>query len=145
MWVPYRFTRQFGLVFLLMFAGLLRAQKPLPVIFDSEMGDDIGDEFTLALALQSPEVNVRAVTIVGDDLDNRMRLAWKELGLYGRRDIALGRGASEPLLDSSVERSPHLLAPGDLLPPAINCDAISLIVNTVMYSSEKVTLIATAR
>ena len=142
---PYRFTSQAALVFVLMFAGLLRAQKPIPVIFDSEMGDDIGDEFSLALALQSPELNVRAVTIVGNDLDNRMRLAWKELGLYGRRDIALGRGASEPLLDSTVVRSPHLdiLAPEDLLPPAINSDAISLIVNTVMYSSEKVTLIAT--
>jgi len=142
---PCRFTGQSAFVLFLMFAGLLRAQKQIPVIFDSEMGDDIDDEFTLALALQSPEVNVRAVTIVGDNLESRMRLAWKELGLYGRRDIALGRGASEPLLDSTLGRSPHLdvLTPDDLLPPAINCDAISLIANTVLYSSEKVTLIAT--
>ncbi|MGD1092349.1 MAG: nucleoside hydrolase [Bryobacteraceae bacterium] len=141
----YRFTDRFVLVFVLMFGGLLRAQKPIPVIFDSEMGDDIDNEFALALALQSPELNVRAVTIVGDDVENRMRLAWKELGLYGRRDIALCRGASEPLLDSTAGRSSHfdILTPGDLLPPSIDCDAISLIANTVLYSSEKLTLIAT--
>ncbi len=141
----YGFKSRFVLVLFLMFAGSLRAQKPIPIIFDSEMGDDIDDEFTLALALQSPELNVRAVTIVGDDIENRMRLAWKELGLYGRRDIALGRGASEPLLDSTVGRSPDLavLTSEDLLPPAINCDAISLIANTVLYSSGKVILIAT--
>lgn len=141
----YRFTRQFVLLFFLLLAGLLRAQNPIPVVFDSNIGDDIDKEFALALALQSPELNVRAVTIVGDDAENRMRLAWKVLGLYGRRDIALGRGASEPLLDSSVGRlSPlEILTPEDLLPPGINRDAINLIVNTVLYSSEQVTLIAT--
>jgi len=42
---------------------------------------------------------VRAVTTVIDDTETRTRLAWKELGLYGRHDIPWGTGASEPLLD----------------------------------------------
>jgi len=129
----------------LLFAGFLHAQHRIPVVFDSNIGDDIGNEFALALALQSPELNVRAVSVVGDDAENRMRLAWKLLGLYGRRDIELGRGAVEPLLDSTVAYPSHfeILTPQDLMPPAINRDAISLIVNTVLYSSEPVTLIAT--
>ena len=141
----HRFPYHFGLVVFVLFAGLLRAQSRIPVVFDSNIGDDIGNEFALALALQSPELNVRAVTVVGDNAENRLRLAWKVLGLYGRRDIALGRGASEPLLDSTVGHSSHLeiLTPEDLLPPGMNRDAIGLIVNTVLYSSEPVTLIAT--
>src|SRR5258708_2828153 len=75
------------------------AQRRIPIIFDTDIGDDIDDALALALALQSPELDVRAVTTVIDDVESRTRLAWKELGLYGRRDIPLATGASEPLLD----------------------------------------------
>src|ERR1700689_1906370 len=74
-------------------------QERTPIIFDTDIGDDIDDALALALALQSPELDVRAVTTVIDDTETRTRLAWKELGLYGRHDIPLGTGASEPLLD----------------------------------------------
>src|ERR1039458_6920925 len=75
------------------------AQERIPIILDTDIGDDIDDALALALALQSPELDVRGVTTVIDDVELRTRLAWKELGLYGRRDIPLGTGASEPLLD----------------------------------------------
>ncbi len=141
----YRVARQFTLISFLTFTSVLRAENPIPVVFDSNMGDGIDQEFALALALQSPELNVRVVTVVGDDAENRMRLAWKVLGLYGRRDIALGRGASERLLDSTAGPSlePEVLTPQDLLPPGSNRDAISLIVDTVLYSPGPITLIAT--
>src|SRR5260370_24910328 len=76
----------------------LQAQKPTPIIFDTDIGDDIDDALALALALQSPELDVRAVTTVIDDVESRTRLAWKELGFYHRQDIALATGASSPLL-----------------------------------------------
>ena len=82
---------------LLLAAGLMA--RPIPIIFDTDIGDDIDDALALALALQSPELDVRLVTTVLDDTETRTRLAWKELGLYGRRDIALATGAPEPLLD----------------------------------------------
>ncbi|HSR09391.1 MAG TPA: nucleoside hydrolase [Bryobacteraceae bacterium] len=141
----YRLASRLTLLSFLTFTSVLRAQNSIPVVFDSNMGDGIDQEFALALALQSPELNVRVVTVVGDDTENRMRLAWKVLGLYGRRDIALGRGASESLLGSAPGRSLELglLTPQDLLPPGSNRDAISLIVDTVLYSPGPVTLIAT--
>jgi len=133
-------------VLLLMSTGLVFGQRPMPVILDTDVGNDIDDEFALALAIQSPEIDVRAVTLFGDQMEDRMRLAWKELGSYGRRDIALGRGATEPLLASTV--APpwshfEILTPDDLLPPAINSQAASLIANTLLYASQNMTFITT--
>src|SRR5579863_7772597 len=91
--------RRAAILFFIVSFGVLYAQQPIPIIFDTDIGDDIDDALALALALQSPELDVRAVTTVSDDTESRSRLAWKELGLYGRRDVALATGAPEPLLD----------------------------------------------
>lgn len=134
-----------GLLFLLC-AGKAYAQRPAPVILDTDLGNDIDDELAIALAIQSPELDVRAVTLFGDQMEDRMRLAWKVLGLYGRRDIALGRGATEPLLAFNAPKPwSHfeILKPDDLLPPAINSQAASLIANTLLYASQNMTFITT--
>ena len=125
-------------------AGVLHAQKPVPIIFDTDIGDDIDDALALALALQSPELDVRAVTTVADDVESRTRLAWKELGLYHRHDIPLAPGASEPLLDPvRTGHSPQfkLLAPEDTLPPSASMGAADLIVKTLLESPVKITLV----
>ena len=48
------------LIALALFCGLAMAQKPLPVIFDTDIGDDIDDALALALILQSPELKTAA-------------------------------------------------------------------------------------
>jgi hypothetical protein len=58
----------------LLFVAICHAQRRIPIIFDIDIGDDI-DALALALALQSPELDVRAVTVV-DDTERRTRLAW---------------------------------------------------------------------
>jgi purine nucleosidase/pyrimidine-specific ribonucleoside hydrolase len=125
-------------------SALLLAQRPVPIIFDTDIGDDIDDALALALALQSPELDVRAVTTVIDDVELRTRLAWKQLGLYGRRDIPLATGASEPLLDSVINnksRQYEVLTEADAFPPAARKNAATLIVETLMASNEKLTLV----
>ena len=44
-------------VLLLMSAGLVFGQRPMPVILDTDLGNDIDDEFALALAIQSQEID----------------------------------------------------------------------------------------
>src|ERR1035437_1404319 len=81
-------------------ASILAAQStPIPIIFDTDIGGDVDDALALALALQSPELDVKAITTVGDQAPLRSRLVWKELGLFGRQSIPIGTGADEPLLD----------------------------------------------
>ncbi|HLJ15508.1 MAG TPA: nucleoside hydrolase [Bryobacteraceae bacterium] len=130
----------------LLFVGLgtLYAQRPVPIIFDTDIGDDIDDALALGLALQSPELDVRAVTTVSDDVQSRTRLAWKELGMFHRHDIPVAAGAPEPLLDPiRTGHSPQfqMLTQQDLLPPAATTPAASLIVATLLRSSEKITLV----
>jgi purine nucleosidase len=133
-----------------LFAGFLLvqtlclAQQSVPIIFDTDIGDDIDDALALALALQSPELDVRAVTTVTDDTEGRARLAWKELGLYGRHDVALGIGAPEPFLDPvHTGRAPQfsVLTDADTLPPSAHRRASELIIETLLASPRKITLV----
>ena len=81
------------------------SQTRIPIILDTDIGDSIDDALALAFALNSPELDVRAVTTVIDDVESKTRLAWKMLGIYNRRDIALAMGAPEPLLDPPMATS----------------------------------------
>lgn len=126
-------------------AALLPAQRRIPVIFDTDIGDDIDDALALALALQSPELDVRAVTTVTDDVESRTRLASKELGVFGRRDVALAMGAPEPLADPiRIRQSAQfkILTPADTIPTAARVPAAAFLVETLRKSPEKMTLIA---
>jgi inosine-uridine nucleoside N-ribohydrolase len=133
-----------GALFLLS-AVIAHCEQPIPIIFDTDIGSDIDDALALALALQSPEVDVRAVTTVTDDTVGRSRLAWKELGLYGRRDIPLATGASETLVGPAfTQRVPpqfQVLTAQDVLPPAARRRAADLIIDTLLDSPQKLTLV----
>src|SRR5262244_1565789 len=125
-------------------AASCQAQQRVPIIFDTDIGDDIDDALALALALQSPELDVRAVTTVIDDTEGRTRLAWKELGLYGRRDVALATGAPEPLLDArraGRARQFEVLTPEDTPPPSARRRAADLIVEILLASPARLTLV----
>jgi purine nucleosidase len=127
-----------------LFAAACQAQQRIPIIFDTDIGDDIDDALALALALQSPELDVRAVTTVIDDTERRTRLAWKQLGLYNRRDIPLASGANEPLLDpvrTTRARQFEVLTPEDIGPAAAHRRAADLIIETLLASPEKLTLV----
>ena len=52
------------------------AQAKIPIILDTDIGDSIDDAMALAFALRSPELDVRAVTTVIDDVESKTRLAW---------------------------------------------------------------------
>ena len=132
------------LAILLLIAMTCHAERRIPIIFDTDIGDDIDDALALALALQSPELDVRAVTTVVDDTDRRTRLAWKQLGIYNRQDIPLATGASEPFLDpvrTTRARQFEVLTPQDTPPAAARRRAADLIIETLLASPEKLTLV----
>jgi purine nucleosidase len=132
------------LAILLLIAMTCHAQRRIPIIFDTDIGDDIDDALALALALQSPELDVRAVTTVVDDTERRTRLAWKQLGIYNRQDIPLATGASEPFLDpvrTTRARQFEVLTPQDTPPAAAHRRAADLIIETLLASPEKLTLV----
>jgi inosine-uridine nucleoside N-ribohydrolase len=132
------------LALLFLMAAACQAQRRIPIIFDTDIGDDIDDALALALALQSPELDVRAVTTVVDDTERRTRLAWKQLGIYHRQDIPVATGASEPLLDparTTSARQFEVLTRQDSAPAAAHRRAADLIIETLLASPEKLTLV----
>jgi purine nucleosidase len=121
------------------------AQSRIPVIIDTDIGDAVDDSLALGLALSSPELDVRAVTTVIDDVESKTRLAWKELVLFGRRDIPLAMGSPEPLLDPKLETHPrafHLLTPSDKIPDSARMPAAVFLVESLMNARAPITLIA---
>jgi inosine-uridine nucleoside N-ribohydrolase len=88
---------------------------------------------------------VRAVTTVIDDVDLRTRLAWKELGIFGRRDVKLATGASEPLLDAvhnGRAREFDVLTAGDTVPPEARRRAADVMIEMLLGSPDRMTILA---
>lgn len=68
-----------------------------PVVLDTDIGGDIDDAFALALILDSPELDLRAVTTVSGDTQARARVAAKMLRVAGRRGVPVAAGQPGPL------------------------------------------------
>jgi len=121
------------------------AQTRIPIILDTDIGDSIDDALALAFALNSPELDVRVVNTVIDEVESKTRLAWKMLGIYNRRDIALAMGAPEPLLDPTMTTSSKefdVLTRNDVVPDAARRRAANLIIDTALQSRGKITIVA---
>jgi inosine-uridine nucleoside N-ribohydrolase len=120
-------------------------ERPIPVILDTDIGDDIDDALALSFALQSPELKLLAVTTVLQDREGRASLVWKTLSLYGRTDIPVGAGAEQPLIapaGTGKVRQVEALSPPDRIPLARIRSGIPLIIDTCLNASGKVTILA---
>jgi len=69
---------------------------PIPIVIDTDVGADPDDALALTLALASPEVDVRGVTIVSGDVTWRAQIATRLLGMAGRSDVPVFLGCGEP-------------------------------------------------
>jgi len=77
--------------------------SPIPIIIDTDIGDDPDDALALILALASSEVDVRGITIVSGDVGWRARIATRLLGMAGRSDVPVFLGSGEPRQMSGAE------------------------------------------
>jgi inosine-uridine nucleoside N-ribohydrolase len=134
------------LVLLLAGGALMSAAaRPIPVILDTDIGDDIDDALALALALQSPELDVRAVVTVLQHRERRADLAWKILELYGRTDIPVGMGAEQPLMTrprSEAVRQTAALGSGESMPDGKRRNGLELMIETCLRAPGKITVLA---
>ena len=86
--------------FLLLALPALAAPKK--IIFDTDPGTD--DAMALMLALNSPELDVRAITVVPGNVTAQMGLenALKMASLANRCDIPVAAGAQHPLFQKLI-------------------------------------------
>jgi len=113
--------------------------RPIPVILDTDIGDDIDDTWALALALKSPELDVKLVVTDFGNTEQRAKLVARVLELAGRTDIPIGIGIKEnddpgPQADW-VKGYDLAKYPGRVLK-----DGVQALVDTAMASPEPMTL-----
>lgn len=73
--------------------------KPISIILDTDIGDDVDDALALAIALNSPEIDLRGVTTVFRDAPRRALLTQQILWFFNR-NVPVHAGCSKPLLQS---------------------------------------------
>jgi len=121
-----------------------------PVLIDTDIGDDIDDALALALALTSPELDLKAVTTVFGNVEVRSKLALKLLKTYGREDIPVATGMGRPLFErvflaDAGRRIPNqasVLVEGEALPEPSPEHAVDLIISTVMAARDEVIIVS---
>lgn len=86
------------------------ADKPKPIILDTDIGTDIDDTFALALAVASPDIELVGVTTVGSEPQVRARIVCRFLTAVGKRQIPVAAGAEpqpERKLDGARQYAGH--------------------------------------
>src|SRR4051812_11311474 len=78
---------------LIAFAMGCQMQHKIPVILDTDIGDDIDDSWALAMVLKSPQFDVKLITTTDGQQEYRNRLLHKMLWAAERTDIPIGIGA----------------------------------------------------
>jgi len=133
---------------LLMFTGCAGPVHPparppgTPVIFDTDIGDDIDDTWALGWLLRSPELEVKLV--VGDDgkPEYRARLLAKFLETVGRTNVVVGVGLDVPAEANEPQREWVKDYALDHYPGPVRRDGVQAIIDTIMNSPQPVTVIA---
>jgi len=89
------------LVFLLGAGSVISAQeprssgeKPIPVIFDTDIGEDIDDAWALVFAVKSPRLDVKLITTGFGSARQKIKIVAKLLRKMDRTDIPIGYGYS---------------------------------------------------
>lgn len=112
----------------------------IPVILDTDIGDDIDDTWALLMLLRMPQLELKLA--VGDygNAIYRGRLLAKLLELTGRTDVPIGIGvdqADEPGGQSDWVGDYQL----EDYPGTVHRDGVQALINTIKESSEPVTLL----
>lgn len=130
-----------ALAALLLAVSASAATRAMPVILDTDIGDDIDDTFALLMLVRSPELDLKLVVTDFGDTHYRARLTAKLLEAMGRADVPIGVGIRQNegggaqgawLGDYALARYPG----------AVHQDGVKALVDTVMGSKEPVTIIA---
>jgi inosine-uridine nucleoside N-ribohydrolase len=121
--------------------GQAAAPKKIPVILDTDIGDDIDDTWALAMMLKCPELDVKLV--VGDKGKSlyRAKLIARLLETAGRTDIPVGVGIDPK---TGAGRQAKWVAKYDLdkYPGTVHKDGVGAMIETIMKSPRPITLIA---
>jgi inosine-uridine nucleoside N-ribohydrolase len=117
-----------------------RGEK-IPVIFDTDICDDIDDTWALALLLQSPEFDVKLITTAVRNTPSKAKVVAKFLQTVGRTDIPIGFGVQH---NKAEHRQKEWITDYELssYTGKIYEDGVQALIDTVMKSRRPIKVIA---
>ncbi len=116
------------------------APKRIPVILDTDIGDDIDDTWALAFLLKSPELDLKLVVTDYGNTEYRAKIAARLLEVAGRTDVPVGIGIKQ---DDREGGQAAWVKGYDLskYPGKVHRDGVQALIDTILGSPEPVTLI----
>jgi inosine-uridine nucleoside N-ribohydrolase len=113
------------------------------VIIDTDIGDDVDDALAIALALNSPELEIVGITTVFRNTTLRARLAKKLVRVFGRPDIPVVRGIEKPLINDwdPALFPPQVKAVEEEISIDEGINAVDFIIDSITKPAERVTLV----
>ncbi len=129
------------LTFLFAFHLLPQPVQPLPVILDTDIGDDIDDTWAVGMLLGCPWLDCKLIVTENRETELKARLLAKTLVAMGRTDIPIGIGVPTP------GTSFHLQAwlkdyKLDDFPGTVYEDGVQALIDTVHASPGPITIIS---
>ena len=126
--------------------SLSGAEKPVPIILDTDIGTDVDDAYALVVAARSPRLDLRAVTTVNGNVAVRSAIARKLLLLMGKDKIPVASGQAEPM-DGHKHfwggwEGKGLLADGETVDGISTKAAPDLIVELLEASPQKIVIVS---
>ena len=119
------------------------ATHSIPVILDTDIGDDIDDTWALAMLLRCPELDLRLVTTDMGREEYRARLSARLLDVAGRSDVPVGLGCAVPTVTGIGDQALWVADyPLESYPGTIIKDGTGAMIETIMSSPVPVTIIA---
>ena len=118
-----------------------RTRRKIPVIFDTDVCDDIDDTWALAMLIQSPEFDVKLITTAVGNTESKVKTIAKFLQTVRRTEIPIGAGVSH---HKRGHRQDAWAKDFDLesYPGKVHKDGVKAIIDTVMKSKRPIRIIA---
>jgi inosine-uridine nucleoside N-ribohydrolase len=117
-----------------------RGRRKIPVVLDTDIGDDIDDTWALALLLKSPELDLKMVVTDQGNTVYRAKIAAKLLEVAQRTDVPVGLGIPQ---SDAVGGQAGWVADYDLAryPGKVHKDGVAAMIRLIRESPEPITLI----
>lgn len=113
------------------------------IIIDTDIGDDIDDALAIALALKSPEIDLKGITTVYKNTVLRAKIASRLLKTMCRMDIPVVVGIGKPLInDVDLNEVPcQYTNDMDIETISYNGDAVDFIIDKVTTSNGEISIV----
>ncbi len=115
------------------------AAEPVPIILDTDIGDDIDDTWALNMLLGCPEIRLEMIVTACDDTAGKTRLVAKILEKVGRTDVPIGTGvrtSGRPLNQAAWLGDYQL----DNYPGTVFEDGVQAMIDRILASEKPITL-----